>query len=92
MRERRDNLINVVENPYKSIVVIDQKGNNVTISEGNNVQFVTEQGEIKTGNVTKLIGKEEKLKVQILPQGKEYEEIWSITTMKDGTLILVGEQ
>ena len=85
-------MINVVENPYKSIVVIDQKGNNVTISEGNNVQFVTEQGEIKTGNVTKLIGKEEKLKVQILPQGKEYEEIWSITTMKDGTLILVGEQ
>ena len=85
-------MINIISNPYKSIIITDQKGKNITISEGNDIQFVTEQGEIKTGNVTKLIGKDEKLKVQILPDGKEYEEIWSVTVMKDGTLVLVEEK
>lgn len=84
-------MILVEQNPYKSITVRDQEGNLVTISEGDPIQFCLESGEVRTGKLVKLIGKGDKLKLQILPTLKECEEIWSVLQMADGSLKLHEE-
>lgn len=80
-------MIDVVQNPYKSIVVESEEGS-VTISEGDKIQFALESGLEKKGRVTKLQGKDDKLKIQIIPQDKECEEIWPVVVMVDGSLKL----
>ncbi len=82
----------IKQNPYKSIVVEDEHGRDVTISEGDKIRFCTEGGELKKGYVTKLQGKDDKLKIQIVPVGGECEEIWSLISMADGSLNLDTEE
>ncbi len=81
-------MVTVEQNPYKSIVVESENGS-ITISEGDKIQFCLESGEIRKGILTKLMGKNEKLKIQILPTEKECEEIWSVLQMQDGSLKLL---
>ena len=83
-------MVNVKVNPYKQMVV-DSVNGDVTLSEGDKVRFVTESGEVKIGNIVKLIGKGDKLKIQLMPEGKECEELWSILQIADGSLRLYDE-
>ncbi|HHX67229.1 MAG TPA: hypothetical protein GX708_04120 [Gallicola sp.] len=80
-------MVNVVADPYKSFEV-EGKNGTIRINEGDNVKFVTESGEIVAGRVTKISGKGEKAKIQIVPTGAEKEEIWSLMVMVEGSLEL----
>lgn len=80
-------MITILENPYKSVVVESDEGS-ITISEGDKIRFCLESGEVKRGTVKKLIGKDDKLKIQILPEDKQCEEIWPVIVMADGSLKL----
>ncbi len=84
-------MITVVQNPYKSIVVETDEGS-ITISEGDKIKFALESGLEKRGRVTKLQGKDDKLKIQIISSEKECEEIWSAVVMADGSLKLDKEE
>ena len=85
-------MIEIEVNPYKSIIVIDEEGELVTISEGDNIQFTLENEKTeKQGVVTKFNGKKEKLKIQMVPKNQTYEEIWPLIMMKEGSLKLVEE-
>jgi hypothetical protein len=87
-----ENVVIVKENPYKSIIVEDEDGNNVTISEGDKIQFCLESGLIKKGVVTKFQGKDDKLKIQMMPLKNDCEEIWSVLVMAEGSLKLDNEE
>ena len=82
-------MVEIIVNPYKSIV-IDSEDGLLTISEGDAIKFTIEStGEIKQGSITKFMGKDEKLKIQMIPTEQNYEEIWPVTAMVDGSLKLV---
>lgn len=85
-------MVIIERNPYKSIVVLDEEGERVTIAEGDKIEFCLESGEVKKGIVTKLQGKDDKLKVQMIPQNKECEEIWPVVVISDGSLKLQEEE
>lgn len=85
-------MVEISVNPYKSIVIVDEKGELLTISEGDSIQFIIEStGEIKQCCVTKFLSKDEKLKIQVIPTGQNYEEIWPVVAIKDGSLKLVDD-
>ena len=65
-------------------------GKKGVVNEGDDIEFITENGEKKKGNVLKISGKKEKTKIQIVPEAQEYEEIWSVVSIKDGTLKIIG--
>lgn len=86
-------MVEIIVNPYKSIV-IDSEDGLLTISEGDNIEFAIEStGEIKQGCITKFMGKDEKLKIQMIPTEPEqnYEEIWPVVAISDGSLKLVED-
>ena len=83
-------MVEIKTNPYKQMVVNSANGD-VVISETDKVRFITESGEVKIGSVVKLIGKGDKLKIQLMPEGKECEELWSILQIADGSLRLYDE-
>jgi hypothetical protein len=85
-------MIEVNVDPYSSIIVVDSDGELLTVSEGDNIEFIIEStGELKLGSVVKFNSKKEKLKIQIIPTGENYEEIWPIVAIKEGSLKLVEE-
>jgi len=84
-------MVEIKVNPYKSVVVLDNDGEELTISEGNQVQFCLDSGLVKKGRITKLQGKGDKLKIQLLPNEKECEEIWPIVVISDGSLRLIDD-
>lgn len=83
-------MVNVITDVFRSFEV-ESKDGTVRIDEGHNVKFVTEAGEIVKGRVTKISGKGEKAKIQIVPDGAEKEEIWSLMVMAEGSLELDQE-
>ncbi|MCE5220220.1 MAG: hypothetical protein LLF98_02835 [Clostridium sp.] len=83
-------MLDVNLNPYKSIVIVDAEGELITVSEGDTIQFVIEStSEVKKGVVTKFMGKDEKLKIQVLPEKSECQEIWGIVSIAEGSLELL---
>lgn len=84
-------MIVVDTNIYKSVIVLDEEESPVLISEGDKIEFALESGDVKKGVLQKLQGKDEKLKLTILPEGKECQEIWSILVMVDGSLKVVDD-
>jgi hypothetical protein len=79
-------MINVVESAYK-VVVVEGKDNNLTVSEGDHLKFVTaDGGEIVEGGLIKISGKKDKTKFQIIPTGAVKHEIWSLTDIAEGTI------
>jgi formylmethanofuran dehydrogenase subunit D len=85
-------MVEVLTDTFRSIEVAKEDGNKLRIDEGNPIRFVTEQGEIIEGIVTKLSGKGDKAKIQIIPNGAVAEQIWSVLTIKEGTLEVVAEK
>ena len=85
-------MIVVETNPYKSIVVLNEDDEPIMISEGDKIEFTVEStGEIKKGIVTKFNSKNEKLKLQMVPDNETYEQIWPIIAMSEGSLKLVED-
>jgi type II secretory pathway component PulC len=84
-------VINILANPYKSIVITDENEKAVIISEGDKIEFTIESsGEvIKDVVVTKFQGKEEKLKIQVFSAEMNCELIYPIVIMAEGSLKLV---
>jgi hypothetical protein len=74
--------------PYVSVIVLDEEENPIVISQGDAIEFTLESGEVKKGTLQKIQGKKEKLKITILPEGKECQEIWSVLVMSEGSLKL----
>lgn len=70
-------------------VAADDGDKIIIVNEKDKVEFTTESGEIITGYVSKLTGKGEKTKIKLTPVGSECEQIWSVSTIKDGTLKVV---
>jgi translation initiation factor IF-1 len=80
-------MVNVVTDVFKSFEV-EGKNGTIRIDEGDKIKFCTEAGVDKRGVVTKIQGKGEKAKIQILPEGKECEEVWSVMVMAENSLAL----
>lgn len=76
------------EKPW-NVMEVEFEGKTTTIQEGDEISFVVETGEIVEGILNKISGKKEKTKLQINPFGKEYETIWSVISIKEGTLKVI---
>lgn len=84
-------MVTVNTDAFKSVEVL--KGDNVIrIDEGDLINFATETGESITGRVTKISGKGEKTKLQIVPKDSQKEEIWSVLVMAEDSLIVVNNE
>jgi len=84
-------MVEIKVDPYKSVVILDADGEELTISEGDNIQFCLDSGLVKEGRITKLQGKGDKLKIQMMPKEKECEEIWPAVVISEGSLRLIEE-
>ncbi|MDF2950497.1 MAG: hypothetical protein K0S18_80 [Anaerocolumna sp.] len=78
-------MIITVTNPFKSMYIEDAEGS-LRIDEGMKIKFVAETGEVISGTLTKISGKGEKTKLQIIPYGAQKEEIWALTVMQESSL------
>jgi len=84
-------MVTVNTDAFKSVEVL--KGDNVIrIDEGDLINFATETGESITGRVTKISGKGEKTKLQIVPKDSQKEEIWSVLVMAEDSLSVVNNE
>lgn len=79
------------EKPW-NVMTVEFEGKETTIEEGNQISFVVESGEIIEGILNKIKGKGEKTKLQMNPFGKEYEQIWSVVSIKEGTLKVIENE
>lgn len=82
-------MVMVETDAYKSLGVLNMNGEEIRVDEGDSIQFTTEDGVVVTGKLTKISGKGEKTKLQIVPEGDQKEEIWSVLVMSDGSLEVV---
>ena len=84
-------MIEVQRSAFKSFEIM-KEGRVIRIDEGDTIQFSIETGEIITGILTKISGKEEKTKLQIVPNGEQKEEIWSIVVISEDTLTVIEDE
>lgn len=73
-----------------NVVEFEFEGAKTTINEGDEIEFIIDTGEKISGTLLKIAGKKEKTKFQIKPFMSECEQIWSITSIKEGTLKLLN--
>ena len=83
-------MVAILTDAYKSVEV---SSNNkvLRIDEGDTIKFSTETGEAITGRLTKISGKGDKTKLQIVPVGEHKEEIWSVLVILEDSLSVVDE-
>ena len=74
---------------FKSFEILDENGKVIRVDEGDSIQFALESGEKVKGRVTKISGKGEKTKLQIVPEGGQKEEIWSVLVIAEGSLSVI---
>jgi hypothetical protein len=67
-------MVGVITDKFNSIIL----DNNLRVNENDWISFVTTSSESKTGFITKIGGSKKERKFQILPDGAENEEIWSL--------------
>lgn len=84
-------MVSVERDTFRSSVVLN-KGKAVRVDEGDVISFATETGESIQGRVTKISGKGEKTKFQIVPTGEQKEEIWSVIVIQEDSLIVLKEE
>jgi len=84
-------MVEVQRSAFKSFEIM-KEGRVIRIDEGDTIQFSIETGEIITGILTKISGKEEKTKLQIVPKGEQKEEIWSIMVISEDTLTVIEDE
>lgn len=78
-------MVLTTKNPFKSVEVETANGV-LRIDEGMKITFAAETGEKISGTLTKISGKGEKTKLQIIPYGAQKEEIWSLAVMAESSL------
>jgi predicted transcriptional regulator len=78
-------MVLVSENPFKSVEVETKEGT-LRIDEGMKIKFAAETGEKISGTLTKISGRGEKTKLQIIPYGAQKEEIWALAVMMESSL------
>jgi translation initiation factor IF-1 len=81
-------MINVTKNVFKSFEVEGKEGT-IRVNEGDKITFCLDSGEFRTGVITKLSGKGEKTKIQILPENASCEEVWSVLVIAEGSLEVI---
>lgn len=79
-------MINVITDAFKSFETEDKNSKVVRVDEGNTIQFALETGEVVKGKLTKISGKGDKTKLQIVPEGGQKEEIYSVLVLAEGSL------
>lgn len=84
-------MVLTVTNPFKSMEIETTEGT-LRIDEGMKIKFATETGELIKGSLTKISGKGEKTKLQIIPYGAQKEEIWALSVMSEGSLSVDDEE
>lgn len=72
-------------------ITIDGENNEIILNEGDTIQFVTNNAEIKSGILSKIGGKKEKTKLTI-SFDDEHKETWGICSIKEGTLKVVDKE
>ncbi len=77
-------MVGVIVNKFSSMVV----DGNLRINEGDFVTFVVDTGEQVSGEITKICGGKNDRKLQILPEGEQHEEVWSLSQIAEGTLVV----
>lgn len=82
-------MVQVITDAFKSFITEDADGNELRVDEGNTITFATEDGVVVTGKLTKISGKGEKTKLQIIPEGGQKEEIWSVIVLAEHSLSIV---
>lgn len=82
-------MVNV--NPFKSVVVVDANGKDLRIDEGVDIEFANLSGEKIVGNLSKISGKGEKVKLLIDPPDSSKQELWRLADMSEGSLRIVTE-
>lgn len=85
-------MVIIERNPYKSIIIQNEEGENITLSEGDQIQFCLDSGLVKKGKITKLQGKDDKLKIQMIPDDGECEQIWPVVVISEGSLKLKEDE
>lgn len=72
---------------------VEIDGQTVKVNVGDVIEFVVEgSGEIKKGTITKISGKKAKTKIQMIPFGMDCEEIRSVASIVDGSLVLIDNE
>ena len=85
-------MVEIIKVPYESIEVKTSTDELQTISEGDRIRFITENGELKKGNITKLKGaKPEKVEIEFIPSDGKHKETWSVVEMQEGSLRLIED-
>ena len=85
-------MVEIIKVPYESIEVKTSTDEWQTISEGDRIRFITENGELKKGNITKLKGtKPEKVEIEFIPSDGKHKETWAIIEMEEGSFNLIDE-
>jgi hypothetical protein len=79
-------MLEISENIFKSIKVLSEDNEEIVIREGDYIEFTTESGEVKEGRIVKFNGKDDKIKLTILPKNSECHEIWNGTLILEGSL------
>jgi hypothetical protein len=64
-----------------SVMEVEVDGQNFTVNEGDEIEFLIESGEVVSCVVNKMTGKGAKTNLQIKRFGSMCEEIWSVSTM-----------
>lgn len=75
-------MIEVLKNPFKSIIVADENGQELRIDEGNTIAFVNENGEVITGELIKIVGKKN-IALTIQPPDTQRQEIWYLNDVRE---------
>lgn len=85
-------MVVVTSNPIKSVVIVDEKGNDLRIDENVDIEFANLAGEKVTGFLSKISGKGEKVKFLIDPPDSQRQELWRLADMAEGSLRIVDEE
>lgn len=67
-------MVGVQQDKFNSIIM----DGDLRIDDGDRIEFVTTSGEKKSGVLTKICGSKKERKFQMMPDGLENEEIWSV--------------
>lgn len=84
-------MVNVKVDAFKSVIVTGIDGKDLRIDEGMRVKFSNDAGEVVGGILSKISGKGEKTKLQIIPYDTQKQEIWELLVMADNSLSIDTE-
>lgn len=85
-------MVMVEKDKFASIIVMGNDGEEVRIQEEDKIVFTTESGVTKKAVLTKITGSKKERKLQIRPMFSEFEEVWSLFNIQEGTLRVMTKE